>query len=201
MASTPLPCLLEPHPSQATNLEGVDLLRIADESFEEAKRRAGEWIACAPGCDECCRKPFAITEDDAIRLREGVAALGVDDIAQRANAAWERLKSDFPGDVETGILDANDEWREWFFTRHKGLPCPVLDEASGQCRLYAYRPICCRIYGPLIEISGQVSDPCHLCYRGSTPEEIESTRIRVNLPDPPNAVRETVIAFALSSQR
>lgn len=179
----------------------MTLLSIADEAFAEAKRRAGEWIACKSGCDECCRTPFAITEEDAARLQLSVVELGLQDIVERADVAWEKMIADFPGDAATGVLDENPEWRAWFFARHKGTACPVLDEATGACRLYEYRPVCCRIYGPLIEIGGQVSDPCPLCYCGASDAEIESTRVRVDLPPCEESSRDTVIAFALSSRK
>jgi Fe-S-cluster containining protein len=179
----------------------MDLATIADRAFGEAKQKAGTWIACRPGCDACCRKPFAITEADAVRLRQALMLAPRDiaqDISKRARDAWSIMRDDFPGDATTGVLDASDEWREWFFRRHDGHACPVLDLATGACRLYHARPVCCRLYGPLITIGAQTSDPCPLCFGGASAEQIEATRLVVALPEreaPP--VSETVIAFAL----
>jgi Fe-S-cluster containining protein len=108
------------------------------------------------------------------------------------------MKRDFPGNAEAGALTESAEWREWFFARHQGLACPVLDEASGECLLYEHRPICCRIYGPLIEIGGQTSEPCRLCYAGATPAEIAATKVTVELPGIAPHRSDTVIAYALS---
>lgn len=179
----------------------MDIAAIADQAFAEAKQKAGAWLACKPGCDSCCRKPFAITQSDAIRLREALMLAPRDvaeDIAQRARDAWSIMRDDFPGDLTTGTFDANDEWREWFFRRHDGLACPVLDLSTGACRLYEARPVCCRLYGALITIGAQTSDPCPLCFEGASAGQIESTRLVVALPEreAPQAA-ETVIAFAL----
>jgi len=178
----------------------VDLFQIADSAFQQAKERAGEWISCSSGCDDCCRKPFAITAADARLLQLGIQETGLTDITEKAESAWNVMKSDFPGDADSGVLDVNEEWRAWFFHRHQGLACPVLDESTGACRLYAYRPVCCRLYGPLIEIGGQVSDPCPLCFSGASEIEIQSAKITVDLPEAPAEIKETVIAFALSQQ-
>jgi Fe-S-cluster containining protein len=119
-------------------------------------------------------------------------------IEERARAAWKLLEVDFPGDTSTGELTGSEEWREWFFTRHAGLTCPVLDEGSGTCLLYEYRPICCRLYGPLIEIGGQTSEPCQLCFAGASPEEVKESKVTVTLPESAPVQSETVIAYALS---
>lgn len=177
----------------------MDLVTIADAVFAEARAKAGAWIACRAGCDECCRRPFAITEEDARRLLTGLAVSPhAGGIRARARDAWSRMESDFPGDAASGVLTESAEWREWFFARHAGLACPVLDEATGECLLYEHRPICCRIYGPLIEIGGQTSDPCRLCYAGAAPEDVAATKVRVELPDGAPAQTDTIIAWALS---
>gem|GEM_PF-4520529 len=156
-----------------------DLIALVGAAFEEARRRANGGVVCKPGCDSCCRKPFAITRADAARLR--AAATG--EIVRRAREAWAALAGDFPGDAATGELTGNESWREWFFARHDGLPCPALDEASGECLVYDHRPIACRLYGPLIEIGGTIADPCPLCYPdGDRPEPV-----RVDLPPAPPA--------------
>ncbi|MCX6596904.1 MAG: YkgJ family cysteine cluster protein [Acidobacteria bacterium] len=176
---------------------GPNLPVIAEAAFQEAKQRAGDWIVCRPGCDSCCRRPFAITEEDAARLR----AVATPGIVARAEAAWARLQADFPGDASTGTLSDREDWREWFFARHQGLACPALDEETGSCLVHQHRPVACRLYGPLITIGGETSDPCPLCYLGATAAEIEQTRVTVELPPAPvTPGRETVIAWAFASR-
>ncbi|MBY0503907.1 MAG: YkgJ family cysteine cluster protein [Bryobacteraceae bacterium] len=173
----------------------IRVLAAVDAAFAEARRLDGAGLACHAGCDECCRRPFAITLQDARRLRQGFALALPSvqaDIAERARHARQRLAGDFPGDLDTGTLTESAEWREWFFSRHTGLPCPVLDLANGQCRLYAHRPVACRLAGPLIQIGATRTDPCHLCYPNSTPSVV-----RVEMPEFEQASPdgETIIAL------
>ncbi len=182
-------------------MEVRDVVAIADEAFALARRRNPEWIACRAGCDTCCRTPFAITREDALRLRtgwrelpSGVAAA----VQERADAAWRRMGETFPGEAATGELTGEEAWREWFFRRQEGLACPALEESTGACLLYAHRPFACRVYGPLITINGQASGPCPLCYAGASAADVERSAVSITVPEEaPEA--ETVIAFALSS--
>lgn len=181
------------------------LVRI-DDAFFNAEQRAPGLIRCRSGCDECCkRQPFSITRSDAARLREGLRLLTLRDpetaagIRMRAESYAIRIQADFPGDWSTRTITDNPEWREWFYSQHRGLACPVLDPASGACLLHAHRPVCCRLYGPLIRINGaETSGPCHLNYAGLTAEEIEARGVNIELPAlgaPPEP--ETMIVFAV----
>ena len=177
-----------------------EVLAAVDAAFAEARLRAGDWLACKPGCDECCRKPFAITATDARRLQNGLALLDPctrKDIEERASRARQQIAQDFPGD--SGVLTGNEEWREWFFTRHAGVPCPVLNLETGECRLYAHRPVACRLAGPLIQIGPTHTDPCHLCFIHASENDIQSTKIVVDLPQfkEEAAESETLIAWIL----
>jgi len=44
-------------------------------NWSESARRSGARLACRPGRTRCCIKPFAITQLDAHRLREGLRVL------------------------------------------------------------------------------------------------------------------------------
>ncbi len=52
-----------------------ELVQIMDASLAEAARRAGTWLACRPGCTQCCHGAFAINALDTLRLRAGMEAL------------------------------------------------------------------------------------------------------------------------------
>src|SRR6185295_5228368 len=53
------------------------LLQVVDGALAEATRLAatpeGSWLACRPGCTECCHGPFPINRLDVLRLRRGLA--------------------------------------------------------------------------------------------------------------------------------
>lgn len=182
------------------------VLNLAEQAFCEAQRLAGPLVRCGPGCSECCHRPFAITAADARRLAQGLAQaepLVRSDIAERAANIAQRFDLDFPGDTATGSLDANDEWREWFFRRHEGVACPVLDLSTGVCRLYAHRPVACRAAGPLVQLGPAIFPACHLNYHGTTEEQRRALTVVIDDPafHEPATEPETLIAYAISRAR
>ena len=155
---------------------------VVEAALEESRRRASRWIACRPGCSECCHAAFPITIADRDRLRAGLAQCDAEvaaAIGQRAAAYARAIAGTFPGDWQTGLLTADDAWRDWFFEKQKGVACPVLDPASGECLLYAHRPVACRIYGHLIQIGDAPQTRCRLCFEGATEAEMENARVHV----------------------
>jgi len=186
-------------------VDDARLLRVIDACWADAVSRAGEWLACRPGCTPCCIGPFPVTSLDAKRLRRGWQELARRD-AERAERVLERarrdvaaLRSGFPGDPERGVLDDDESHLESFLARHPERACPVLDPESGRCDLYAHRPVVCRTFGPPTRIGGESLPPCRLCFRGASDEEIERCRVEPDaegLED--RLVREdadTLIAF------
>jgi Fe-S-cluster containining protein len=131
---------------------GAAVIQIVDAALAEAVRKGGAWIACRPGCCECCMGPFAISEDDATRLRRGLADLEALD-RERATRVRSRARGWSGGDDE---------------------PCPVLDPDTGTCELYAARPLTCRTFGPPVRCASGALAICELCFDGATEEEIES---------------------------
>lgn len=184
------------------------LLRVVDDAFAEAARRAGSHLACRPGCTECCHGPFPINALDARRLREGLSELAARDperaaaVRRRAQDQLPRLREGFPGDPETGILEEDDEP---YFTRHGALPCPALDPGTGRCDLYTHRPLSCRTFGPPVRFGESDLPPCRLCFVDASPETVEACRVE---PDPDGLEdclldeiedEETLVAFALAA--
>jgi Fe-S-cluster containining protein len=150
------------------------LVQIVDAATADAALRSGDWLHCRLGCTQCCIGIFSITQLDAIRLREGLAALDSEDpekaaaIRQRVTDSVRRLTSNFPGDPITGQLDESDPRYEDFANDE---PCPVLDPATGACDLYPARPIACRIFGPPIRSEDGIG-VCELNFNGANEQEI-----------------------------
>ena len=189
------------------------LLQVVDGALAEATRLAatpeGSWLACRPGCTECCHGPFPINRLDVLRLRRGLAELAERDperarvLAERARAQLSILHEDFPGDPRTGVLSEDADTADDFFARHGGLPCPVLDPRTGRCELYDHRPLTCRTFGPPVRIGESDLPPCRLCFQGAPGESVEACRVE---PDPHGLEDrliarlggdETLIAFAV----
>ena len=134
-----------------------ELVQIVDAALADSARRSAAWLACRPGCSQCCMGVFAITQLDAVRLQEGLAELEQHDpkrakrVRRRARAAVRRLRAGFPGDASTGILAESGADFEDFANDE---PCPVLDPETGTCDLYAARPMTCRVFGPPVRSAG-----------------------------------------------
>ena len=195
----------------------ADLIQIVDAALADATRRSGAHLVCRPGCTQCCTGVFAISQQDAARLRGALDDLSrtdaarVDRIRTRVAASLGRLDASFPGDRATGILADDDSSRE-FFDEQFGNDevCPVLDPDMGTCDLYASRPILCRTFGPPLRDPDGNLAACELCYTAAGAEEIAAceldpaiTELEERSNESFNAQHrvggETIVAFALRS--
>ena len=176
-----------------------ELIQIVDEALAEAERKSGAWLACRPGCCQCCIGAFPITQADARRLREGLRQLALTDPQRAANVSLRARNADFslfPGDVSTGILDEDADSQERFEDFATDDPCPALDPQTGTCDLYAWRPITCRTFGPALRVNSDSVDVCELCYEGATDNEILECQVEIDIDESDDEGR-TIVAFAL----
>jgi Fe-S-cluster containining protein len=194
----------------------IDLVQIVDAALAEAARRAGEWLACRPGCTQCCYGAFAINQLDVQRLRTGVEALRTSqperaaEVERRAKQWIDEFGGDFPGDLATGLLGVTDAERGRFEEFANEAACPALDQATGLCDLYEARPMTCRVFGPPVQTDAgdgaRALGHCELCFAGASAEQVAACEMPV-----PNEIEqslveelereglrgETVVAFAL----
>ncbi len=192
-----------------------ELIQIVNAALADAFKKSSKWLACKPGCSQCCHGVFAINQLDARRLRRGLAELEAQDperagfLRKRALETVARLSEDYPGDPVSGVLDEDDtdeaakRWDD--FANEE--PCPALDPATGKCELYEFRPVICRTFGPAMKTDGDLGH-CELCFVGASDEEVAAHEMN---PDPNNLEAalveelqkttgesgETIIAFAL----
>jgi Fe-S-cluster containining protein len=161
------------------------LIQIIDAALADTARKSGEWLACRPGCTQCCVDVFAINPLDVMRLQAGLAEVEKRDparaarILKRARQARARLAADFPGDPRTGVLDESTEAEERFAEFGNEEVCPVLDPETRLCELYEARPMICRTFGPPVRSEGGLG-VCELCYQGATDEEIAACETAVD---------------------
>ncbi|MDR3718779.1 MAG: YkgJ family cysteine cluster protein [Bryobacteraceae bacterium] len=176
------------------------LLQIIDSANAEAARKSGNWLACRPGCSQCCLGAFPIGQLDVRRLQEGLEELKEHDPARaerviaRAQDAVERLRCDFPGDAATGILGESevDEARFEDFANDEA--CPALDPETQTCDLYAARPMTCRVFGPAVRGSDGAVGACELCYHGASDAEIAECAVKMDPDDTEGVLTETLEA-------
>lgn len=196
--------------------DGV-LIQIVDAALADTARRSGTWLACRPGCTQCCVGVFAINQLDALRLRHGLAALEKTDseraarIRARAQDSIGRLAARFPGNATTGmldraVLDDGSETEARFAEFANDEPCPVLDPSTGLCELYDARPMTCRTFGPPVRAEGCLG-VCELCFHGATDEQIASCEMVADPDDLESRLLartekqglrgQTIVAFAV----
>lgn len=192
------------------------LVQIVDAALQDASRRSGNWLACRRGCTQCCIGAFSINQLDAWRLRRGLAELEraaperATRIRERARESVERLSGDFPGDPKTGILDEGPEAVARFEGFANDEPCPVLDPETGDCELYEWRPMTCRVFGPPVRSEDGLG-VCELCFQGASEEEIAACEMKPDPDDLESAVLtelekethvrgNTIVAFCLTSK-
>lgn len=97
-----------------------------DRCVQGIREQHPDWL-CGKGCDSCCKRLAEIPELTATEwtvLRQGLAALApstLHHIASRINQLADQ--------VERPVV------------------CPLLDQTTSACPVYAHRPVACRTYG------------------------------------------------------
>ena len=190
-----------------------EFLAAVEAQLAAGRERAGDDLACRPGCDECCIGPFPINGLDARRLQEGLSRLRRSDpvvharIEERTQRAVMALMPYYPADPADGSVDPEDPRVEALMQRFSGLACPALDPTTRTCDLYDYRPVTCRTYGLPTRVGARDLPPCRLCFQGANAEAVERCRVTVDPTDLEGQLlddidgrggtRETFVAFAL----
>jgi Fe-S-cluster containining protein len=151
------------------------LFPMVDAALADAAARSGNWLACRPGCHQCCVGVFPISPLDAETLRAALEAAPEElasRIRGRAAASRRRLTPDFPGDSASGELFTELHHEETFEGFANDEPCPVLDPTTGTCDLYAARPVQCRTFGPPIRDEDDHMTVCELCFIDAPVDEV-----------------------------
>jgi Fe-S-cluster containining protein len=192
----------------------ADLVHIVDAALADAAARSGPHLVCRPGCSQCCIGVFPIAQQDAARLRDGLALLTQTDpgratrVRARVAQSLTRLDPWFPGELATGILNEDYESAILFEEFANDEPCPALDLDHGTCDLYLHRPILCRTFGPPMRTPEQNLAACELCYIHASTEEIAACELDPAVPELEQASNsafdaehhlhgETLVAYAL----
>jgi Fe-S-cluster containining protein len=188
------------------------LFPIIDAALADSAARSGDWLACRPGCHQCCVGVFPISQLDAETLRAALNAAAPDVAARirsRAAEARVRLAREFPGDPVSGQLFTEPHHEAAFEDFANDERCPVLDPATGTCDLYAARPVTCRTFGPPVRDEGGGLAVCELCFVGAPEAEVERCEMNqgwrpieeaeITAAEERAGLRgQTLIAFALS---
>jgi Fe-S-cluster containining protein len=184
----------------------LELVQIMDSALADSTARSGAWLACKPGCSQCCHGVFRMSMLDAERLREGLRladAAKADRIRQRVAQSIQELAFDFPGDPTTGILREDEDSLQAFEEFANEAACPVLDPTTGTCDLYAHRPMTCRSFGPPVRVEEGGYGICELCFIGAPAEAVAAAEFHLPHEELEASLEAevgegtTIIAFAL----
>lgn len=145
------------HPAAVRYREELERL---DRWFEDTAKRHPGVIPCRAGCSACCHGPFDISAADTLLLREGLATLepvAREQVRIRAEQLLARMREQAP---EWGppwdLATLGEERFDGIVESLADVPCPLLDD-RGACRLYAWRPLVCRLIGlPMMTAEGEL---------------------------------------------
>ncbi|MFL5495243.1 MAG: YkgJ family cysteine cluster protein [Gemmatimonadales bacterium] len=126
------------------------LLERLTQWFDQGRREHPGVIPCREGCSACCHGPFDISVADVELLEAGVRALPEGEwleVRRRAEALAKRMEALSPGwSAPHAIADLGEEGFDRLSEALAAEPCPLLDP-DGRCRIYADRPLVCRLIG------------------------------------------------------
>jgi len=137
-----------------------ETLQRLDRWFEETAKRHPGVIPCRSGCSACCHGPFDISAADTLLLREGLATLSPADrqtVRAKAESLLAGMREQGPAwQAPFDIADLGEERFDGIVESLADVPCPLLDD-QGACRVYAWRPLVCRLIGlPMMTAEGEI---------------------------------------------
>ncbi len=158
------------------------LLGEVDAWFRGCLEQHPDMIACCNGCSECCRGLFDITLLDAFYLKFGFDKLPESlksEIVKVASRRLEPLSRENTDFVEPWLLNGipEDDW-DALMPEDDDTPCLLLSQ-TGECLLYEYRPMTCRLNGiPLIDVSGEelFDEWCSMNFTKEDPRQLDDLR-------------------------
>lgn len=135
-------------------------LERLDRWFDDAVTRHPGVIPCRAGCTACCHGPFDISAADTLLLREALAELppeAREEVRVAAARVLARIRAQAPEwQPPYDLADLGDDRFDGISESLASLPCPLLDE-QGSCRVYASRPLVCRLIGlPMMTAAGEL---------------------------------------------
>jgi len=133
------------------------LVSKAESVFEQVKSKYPDEVKCKEGCADCCHALFDLTLIEALyinyRFNETFDGKEKNDLIEKASKAdrqiykikKEAYRSTQEGKKEEVVIEEVGQ---------KRIRCPLLGEKN-LCKMYAFRPIACRIYGIPQAIGGK----------------------------------------------
>jgi len=130
------------------------LALAAEQAFEKMKGDYPGEVKCERGCVDCCHALFGLFPIEAAYLRERfereLDPSEKQEVLARAAVAEQelariraKLEEDYPDDPDM----------QAYAMARQRVRCPFLND-QGDCAVYAFRPITCRVYGIPVAVRG-----------------------------------------------
>jgi Fe-S-cluster containining protein len=159
------------------------LLQQLDRWMDAAGGRHPGVVPCRAGCSACCHGPFDVTVADVELIQLAVDRLPATDRAEAVGRARRLLGTMSTLAPEWGapwaIADLGEDRFDAVADALAAEPCPLLGD-DGRCRIYAERPMVCRLIGlPMRSPAGRViENACPIqdrfpAYAALAPESFE----------------------------
>lgn len=148
-----------------------------DRFFANAMAAAPDQFACRPGCVSCCLVDLSVFPIEAAVIE----------------AAFTRLAPE----IRAAAADRAD----------RGIHCCMIDPETGNCVVYAARPIICRSHGLTVLVDGR-TDHCPLNYTTAPAarvctldlEKLNSVLVAVNAASGGDAERTRIAGIAIRNR-
>lgn len=122
----------------------LTIIYSATEKVKQAVHDKYPDYPCSRGCSLCCRRSqFLVTQLEWEAVLVGVRQLPVEDQREIQAEARRVVRERMVQHLHKGW------WRATKDTAPSVLVCPLLSE-GGACRVYAFRPSICRLYGYVV---------------------------------------------------
>lgn len=140
-----------------------EIVEKVEAAFEKVKNEYPDLVKCKTGCSDCCHALFDLTLIEAMYISQkarecfsGQTFIDLLEIANRADRKIYKIKKSAHEDLHKGKNEVDILGRMAL----ERVRCPLLND-DDTCRMYAYRPITCRIYG-IPTVNNGMSHTCGL---------------------------------------
>lgn len=149
--------------------EYKSILAHADSHFQKVFEEQRQHLECGRGCSFCCHGLFEIGAADVAVIADALRLMP----AAKRKRLVERAAKVFAETGHPDIRVIEEEEKESFFDRTSDVPCPALSR-TGECTMYAHRPLVCRTFGlPIRDGESYIGDICDLNFTNADQEERE----------------------------
>jgi Fe-S-cluster containining protein len=129
------------------------LVDRADDAFKRMEEEHGSCIRCRRHCSDCCHAVFGLFVIEAAYLKGRFDLLDTEK-RQAAISRGDRADLDLARMEKRLQVHENDPQMQAYVLARERICCPLLDE-GGDCILYDFRPITCRVYGIPTKVRGE----------------------------------------------